>query len=259
MVAGLDGEPCRSRGADCFADGDRDLFFYRKQKRVADRRNDVASTDIDQQVTIEQQTSESETELLSTDVAAMNSEAAKAPVELVRDEGFSVSLLEGLGDGIGTEAMSSSGLTPVSSSAGGGAESGGDGSGTQFFGAEANGDRFVFVIDASGSMSTGFLWERAVMELGKSLKNLDEEKKVMVLLYNSQTIPMFNTDPAKLKMLPVSYKFRAALGTWLSQQIPNGKTQPAHALSYGLSLDPDAIFLLSDGQITDNSTFAILR
>ena len=212
-----------------------------------------ATTIDDADVHIEQSYSEVKAELLNLDVAAMNSEASKESIEPVHDEGMAVSLMDGLGEGIGMEAMAASGLTPVNKQDTGGVVGETEGSSTQFFGTEAKGDRFVFIIDASGSMSEAFLWQRAVTELGKSLEKLGKEQKVMVLLYNSQTIPMFNGDPEKLEMVPVSFKFRKALGQWLQQQQPFGKTMPAHALSFGLSLDPDAIFLLSDGQITDNS------
>lgn len=207
----------------------------------------------EEEIRIQRPDSEAETELLNFDVAALSSEASEESIEPIHDDGMSVSLLDGLGDGIGMEAMAASGLTPIDSNARGGLQSEASGSTTEFFGTEASGDRFVFVIDCSGSMSELFLWERAVTELGKSLEKLSEEHHVMVLLYNSQTIPMFNGDPEKLEMLPVTFKFRKALGEWLGQQKPFGKTKPAHALSYSLTLNPDAIFLLSDGQIADNS------
>ena len=195
---------------------------------------------------------EVETELLNIDVAALNSEASEKTADLVREEGVQVSLFEGEGAGFGLKDLADSGLTPVETVDDEGVV-GDEGKTTNFFGTEAKGNRFVFIIDASGSMTDGFLWQRAVTELGKSLGKLDEKQKVMVLLYNSHTIPMFNTPPDELKMLPVTHKFKVALGKWLYDQNPFGKTMPAHALRYGLSLQPDAIFLLSDGQLNDNS------
>lgn len=194
-----------------------------------------------------------ETELLNVDVAALNSEASRETTEFVRDDGFNVSLLEGLGEGIGMEDMADSGLTPIEVADEGGVESNTEGNSTQFFGTQASGTRFVFIIDASGSMSEGFLWQRAIRELVRSLGKLTEKQEAMVLLYNSHTFPMFNTPPERLKMLPVTLEFRKALVRWLRNQIPNGRTMPAHAISYGLSLKPDAIFLLSDGKLNDNS------
>ncbi len=194
-----------------------------------------------------------ESELLNVDVAALNSEASKETAEIVREEGFQVSLLEGLGEGIGMEAMANSGLTPVETADEGGVEGDEEGNSTQFFGTEARGSRFVFIIDASGSMSEGFLWHRAIRELMESIGKLNKKQKAMVLLYNSHTFPMFNTPPEQLKMLPVTNEFKIALARWIRNQIPNGRTMPAHAPSYGLSFEPDAIFLLSDGKLNDNS------
>jgi len=212
------------------------------------KKDEIADT-----IEYEREKNEVETELLNIDVAALNSEASKDTAEVVTEHGVQVSLLEGDGSGFGMKDMADTGLTPVESEEEGLVAGKNEGKTTQFFGTEASGNRFVFIIDASGSMSEGFLWQRAVIELGKSLGKLDENQEVMVLLYNSHTLPMFNTVPAELKMLPVTDKFRVALGEWLTRQAPFGKTMPAHALKYGLSLRPDAIFLLSDGVLNDNS------
>ena len=41
--------------------------------------------------------------------------------------------------------------------------------------------------------------------------------------------------------------------SWLRSQTPSGGTYPRQALSLSLAAQPDAIFLLSDGEIQDNS------
>ena len=194
-----------------------------------------------------------EINLLKVDEEALNSEASSETAEIVRDDGLNVSLLEGSADGIGLEAMARTGLTPLPTTDAGGVAGDEDGVSTQFFGTNAMGSRFVFIIDASGSMNEGFRWHRALRELEKSIDKLTEDQEALVLLYNFQTFPMFNTDPDELKLLPVTKEFKTELGNWLGQQIPLGGTRPAHALSYSLTLKPDAIFLLSDGLLADNS------
>jgi hypothetical protein len=197
--------------------------------------------------------------LLKVDVAALNSEASADTAEIIRDDGFDVSLIEGMSDGIGLEAMAQSGLTPIATTDDGGVQGETSGSKTQFFGTEASGSRFVFIIDASDSMNEGFRWHQALDELEKSIDQLTEDQKVVVLLYNFQTFPMFDLSREELKMFAVSDKFKTALNKWLEDQIPIGGTRPAHALSYSLSLKPDAIFLLSDGMLADNSIQVLAR
>jgi hypothetical protein len=205
---------------------------------VEDMFNAVEQTDVD---------------LLNVDVAALNSEASAETAEIIRDDGFDVSLMEGMSDGIGLEAMAQSGLTPIATTDEGGVQGETEGTKTQFFGTEASGSRFVFIIDASDSMNEGYRWHQALDELEKSIDQLTEDQQVLVLLYNFQTFPMFDLAPNDLKLLTVSDKFKTALNKWLEDQVPIGGTRPAHALSYSLSLKPDAIFLLSDGMLADNS------
>ena len=200
-----------------------------------------------------------ETELLKVDVAALNSEASEDTAEIIRDDGLEVSLMEGFSDGIGMEAMAQTGLTPLPNLDEGGIVGAEDGTSPQFFGTEAMGNRFVFIIDASDSMNEDYRWHQAIRELEKSIGKLGEDQTALVLLYNFQTFPMFDTRPESLKMLPVTEKFKKALSRWLDLQRPTGGTRPAHALSYSLTLDPDAIFLLSDGLLADNSIQLLAR
>lgn len=200
-----------------------------------------------------------ESDLLTIDVAALNSEASDLTSEIVREEGIEVSLLEGLSDGIGMEAMANTGLTPVPTADDGGIQGKTEGNSTQFFGTEATGTRFVFVIDGSGSMTQGVRWRQAVREVEKSIGKLNENQQAMVLVYNFHTYPMFNTPPKDLKLLPVTDRFKKALSEWLGNVTPIGGTRPAHALEYSLSLKPDAIFFLSDGLLADNSVQVLAR
>ena len=194
-----------------------------------------------------------EINLLKVDEEALNSEASSETADIVRDDGLNVSFLEGNADGIGLEAMARTGLTPLPTTDAGGVAGDEDGTSTQFFGTNAMGNRFVFIIDASGSMNEDFRWQRAMRELEKSIKDLTEEQEALVLLYNFQTFPMFNTSPDELELVPVTKEFKTELSEWLGHQIPQGGTRPAHSLSYSLTLKPDAIFLLSDGLLADNS------
>jgi len=205
------------------------------------------------------ETEMTEINLLKVDVAALNSEASTETAEIVRDDGFNVSLVEGMADGIGLEAMANTGLTPLPTIDEGGVTGGTDGTSTKFYGTNAIGNRFIFVIDASDSMNEGFRWQHAIRELENSIDQLRADQKALVLLYNFQTYPMFNTPADELKLLPVTKDFKEKLSQWLGDQIPIGGTRPAHALSYSLTLAPDAIFLLSDGMLADNSVQVLAK
>lgn len=194
-------------------------------------------------------------EMIQVDVNAFNSEASPEVADVVHDTGVDVSLLEGMALGDGLEGMASSGLTPLETADDGGITGNGEGGGNEasFFGTKAAGTRFVFIIDFSDSMNDDQRWEQALDELDKAMYKMESDVEVLVLLYNFRTFPMLNIDPEKLELVPVTEEFKKELKDWLTIQRPFGGTRPAHALSYSVSLKPDAIFLLSDGLIVDNS------
>jgi hypothetical protein len=132
-------------------------------------------------------------------------------------------------------------------------------SGTSFFGLKSYGDQFVFVIDCSSSMTQNFRWERAVYELTKAIKGLEEDKEFLVLLYNSQTFIMMDVPEGEMALIPATLANKDRLYDWLDQQRPNGGTFPAHAMQVGLAFDPSAIFLLSDGEIRDHTDEILKR
>lgn len=119
-----------------------------------------------------------------------------------------------------------------------------------FFGAYAKGTRFVFVIDCSGSM-VGERWRRAKYELERSINELGDEQKFCIILYNSFTTVMMDSKQVQLIKCNDSNKDDAF--RWLNRQYPGGGTFPQQAMTMALAENPDAIFLLSDGEIQDNT------
>lgn len=130
-------------------------------------------------------------------------------------------------------------------------------SGASFFGAEAHGDRFVFVIDSSGSMR-GPRWIALCNELMRSLRTLSPEQEFYVISFDALAHPMFGTLPPKGKFLKASTENVKKLGRWLNSVQLGSNTFPATAMGIAMKLEPDAIFLLSDGEIRD-STLTDLR
>ncbi|MDA7914799.1 hypothetical protein N9B98_00875 [bacterium] len=120
----------------------------------------------------------------------------------------------------------------------------------KFFGAEAYGNSFVFVLDVSSSMSArnGQRLTRATSELIGSINQLTAEQDFCVILYSNHALPMFlKNNEAVMRQATPSNK-QAAL-TWLRYQVrPQGGTMPARALQIAGNLKPDAVFFLSDGE-----------
>ncbi|MEZ6094084.1 MAG: hypothetical protein R3C03_07560 [Pirellulaceae bacterium] len=157
--------------------------------------------------------------------------------------------------------LSASQLSAIGLAMGGGAAKEGaappkveakDGAKADFFGVSARGSNFVYVIDCSGSMA-GPRWERTKYELYNSLEKLGPERTFLVLLYNSETWAMFNTRPEDTVLVKATPENVVKLKRWMEQQMPGFSTYPKFALASALSVTPDSIFLLSDGEFYDDT------
>jgi len=121
-----------------------------------------------------------------------------------------------------------------------------------FFGAEAEGNRFVFVIDSSGSMR-GTRWQALCVELIRALQSLSPDQEFFVISFDASAHPMFGTAPPKGEFLAATSKNVRRVQNWI-RSIEHGRnTFPSSAVGMALRLKPDAIFLLSDGEIGDNT------
>jgi hypothetical protein len=118
----------------------------------------------------------------------------------------------------------------------------------EFFGNVAYGDRFVFVLDASGSMNEGSRYRRAAAELIRAVEGLDADQWFFVVLFQGQSQIMLGMAPAEAQLLPATEENKAALETWLARMQPDGWSDPRDALDLAIKVQPNAIFLLSDGE-----------
>jgi hypothetical protein len=129
----------------------------------------------------------------------------------------------------------------------------------KYFGTVAEGKRFVYILDMSSSMEQpsgdsrtakpghGTRFDRATAELLRSLSQLQPDQSFYVVLFSSEMRRMFDEDgPAQ--MLPATAENQKRLRRWINSVQPNGSTQPAGAIRLAISLQPSAIFLLSDGE-----------
>lgn len=130
--------------------------------------------------------------------------------------------------------------------------------GAAFFGAYAEGKRFIFVLDSSRSMLQDDRWTYACNQLMDSLNGLQPEQEFYVICFDIETSYLFNIPPSRAKFFKSDDSTLPRVKRWLRSHELGRATMPAQALQNALALEPDAIFLLSDGELQDNSV-AMLR
>ena len=108
-----------------------------------------------------------------------------------------------------------------------------------------NARSIVYVIDASGSMTT---WLPLVLEaLSQSLNRLDRTQRYAVFFFQGGKaigVPPVNR---LQRVSPRSIKETLGWTQQGSNLIPGGNSNPLAAMEAALSLEPDVIFLLSEG------------
>jgi len=141
---------------------------------------------------------------------------------------------------------------------GSGGSAGGQEGAASFFGTTVVGNRFVYVVDASRSMA-GSRFRKAKRELFRSVSNLRPDQQYYVVFFGLDSYPMYfpQPQPDLVASEPKTWK---RLHRWMGYVDP--RTQPAtngkSAMLLALSLEPDAIYLLSDGVFTDDTVPALL-
>ena len=127
---------------------------------------------------------------------------------------------------------------------------GGSGSGSaSFFGVEATGSRFVYIVDTSGSMAVGGKLEALQRELVKSIEGLLEAADFLVITYSDSATPLegrqtwVNADGRGKRF---ARRGVAKLGS-------GGGTQPSPAfgLAFAMRPPPEAIYFMTDGEFPD--------
>ncbi len=122
-----------------------------------------------------------------------------------------------------------------------------------FFGVRAQGRFFVYVIDCSESMIDEDRFARATMEVRRSVLALQAPQQFEVIFYNEGATPM----PGGPQPRPADMRNKNQLLAWLRLVDPDGGTDPRSALRQALSLRPEAVFLLSDGEFSPGTVEAV--
>jgi hypothetical protein len=158
-------------------------------------------------------------------------------------------LLERLAEGIGPAPDLLAG--PPSLEAGGAGQSA-ELAGVQFFGAQAAGNNFVYVVDSSGSMRRGGAFDIARQELLRSIAGLKPHQRYYILFFHNEinALTLVGDQPESTMVYPTPENLLATQA-WV-QTIETGTGEnPKRVLQRAFALDPDAIFLLTDGEFPD--------
>ncbi len=126
---------------------------------------------------------------------------------------------------------------------------------TSFFGLRARGQFFVFVVDQSGSMIDDDRLTRAKIELLRTVFALQPPQRFEVIFYNEEATPM----PAGPQPRPADLKTKNQLTSWLHLIGPDGGTDPRPAMAQAIALQPDAVFLLSDGEFPEGTVERVAK
>ncbi len=118
------------------------------------------------------------------------------------------------------------------------------GGAASFFGVEAQGSRFAYVVDISLSMAEDRLAALKVA-LGESVEGLLEHTHFAIVLYNSDAYPL-----SRRGWIPATEKSKRILSRDLRAVRATGGTNPipGFEIVFAMKPRPDAIYFMTDGQ-----------
>jgi hypothetical protein len=156
------------------------------------------------------------------------------------DPGDSAALLR-TGDPDDLEQIDASSVTAAASS---------------FFGLEARGMRFAYVVDVSSSMSRDDRLETLQRELVRSIEALEARSEFVVVIYASDARVV-----GPRRWQPATEQARSEVAREISAFRAAGLTEPVPAFEIVLSLrpKPDAVFFMTDGDFDSSDAGVIAR
>jgi biopolymer transport protein ExbD len=142
---------------------------------------------------------------------------------------------------------------------GGGTVGGFEGLGTGgkgFFGLSstggAGGGKIVYIVDRSGSMTDSIDYVK--MELKRSISDLADDKKFHVIFYSSGP-PVEN---APRRLVNATERNKAQANEFIDAVVAQGETDPSEAIRRAFAVQPDLIYLLTDGEF-DRSIITLCK
>ena len=140
--------------------------------------------------------------------------------------------------------------------AGDGTGGGGGGGGANFFGLEARGNRFAYIVDVSGSMG-GKRIETLRRELGNSIKGLLENSQFVVVQFDDNA----SIVGERQTWTDGTVSGKRTAEAMINTLNPGGGTNPLPAVEivFKLRPRPDAIYFMTDGEFPAGTLEEITR
>ena len=120
--------------------------------------------------------------------------------------------------------------------------------GTAFMGTQDQGSKVVFVIDASGSMTSHNSMQVAKASLVSSLQALDGNQQFLIIFYDDKPSVLHLRDIHKPQLYAATEIHKTLAKQKIAGIQPGTGTQHVPALEMALRLRPDVIFFLTDAQ-----------
>ncbi len=120
--------------------------------------------------------------------------------------------------------------------------------GAAFMGAQDHGSKVVFVIDASGSMTTKNSMQVAKAALVSSVQALEANQQFLVIFYDDKPTVLHLRDAHKPQLYAATEIHKTLAKQKIAGIQPGTGTQHVPALEMALKLRPDVIFFLTDAQ-----------
>lgn len=139
---------------------------------------------------------------------------------------------------------------------GSGFGSGGGLGGAGVWGLHASGRTFCYVVDFSGSIIV--VVDDLKRELKRSIGRLSPAQSFNVFVFYS-TQQRWVTDSFASDMQPARADVKRQFFAWIDQKRPTGGTDPVPGVKRALRMQPDVIFLFSDGYFEDAKVNEITR
>ncbi|HEY4260140.1 MAG TPA: VWA domain-containing protein [Schlesneria sp.] len=183
--------------------------------------------------------------------AALSLPTADVPTQPGVGVGVGLSLPAGGGAGGGVEnpyesVKSQGGVRPAKGMYGSGGPGGGGVPGTSFMGTRDEGMKVVFVIDASGSMTSHNAMQVAKGALMSSLQALDERQQFMIIFYDDKPHLIKLHDETKPTMAKATDLNKTLARQKISGIQPGSGTDHLPPLEMALRMNPEVIFFLTD-------------
>ncbi len=129
----------------------------------------------------------------------------------------------------------------------------------EFFSVKSEAQTVAFVVDCSGSMG-GAPFDRCRLELIRAIINLRPDQAFYAIFFNDGPVPLSGDDTANPTWSTAQSWIKHQTGVRLANADAFGGTNPEPSIRIAASIDPDVIYLLSDGGFSfSNSTILELR